>query len=207
MSSGNSSVVYEDPPVARLLFSDTRLSWLWLIVRLYVGYSWLSSGWGKLSNPAWVQTGESLRGYWANAALIPATGKPPITFDWYRDFISSLLAGGHYVWFAKLVVFAEVAVGAALLLGVFVGLAAFFGAFMNWNFMMAGTASVNPVLFVLGMLLVLAWKTAGHVGLDRWLLALLGTPWRPGRVFARDASVGAPATAANRHKPEKQQAA
>lgn len=31
--------------------------------------------------------------------------------------------------------------------------------------------------------LVLAWKTAGWIGLDRWLLAALGTPWRPGRPF------------------------
>lgn len=47
-----------DPPVALALFSKTRWAWLWLIVRLYVGYTWLTSGWGKLSNPAWVQTGK-----------------------------------------------------------------------------------------------------------------------------------------------------
>jgi thiosulfate dehydrogenase [quinone] large subunit len=27
--------------------------------------------------------------------------------------------------------------------------------------------------------LILAWKTAGYWGLDRFLLPLLGTPWRP----------------------------
>ena len=48
-----------DSPVARALFSSTRWAWLWLIVRLYVGYTWLTSGWGKLNNPAWVQTGEA----------------------------------------------------------------------------------------------------------------------------------------------------
>ncbi len=90
------------------------------------------------------------------------------------------LNGGHHVWFAKLVVFGEMAVGVALILGAFVGMAAFFGGFMNWNFMMAGTASTNPVLFTLAVLLILAWKTAGYIGLDRVLLPLLGTPWRPG---------------------------
>ncbi|MHB1005976.1 MAG: DoxX family protein [Chloroflexota bacterium] len=189
-SPRNSGVVYEDPPIARLLFSDTRLSWLWFFVRLYLAYSWLSAGWGKLNNPAWTQTGEALRGFWASAAQLPAAGKPPITFDWYREFIAGLLAGGHYVWFAKLMVFAELAVGLALLIGAFVGVAAFFSAFMNWNFLMAGTASTNPVMFILGILLVLSWKNAGYLGFDRWLLHLVGTPWGPGIVFARGERTG-----------------
>jgi thiosulfate dehydrogenase (quinone) large subunit len=62
------------------------------------------------------------------------------------------------------------------------GIAAFFGAFMNWNFLMAGTASTNPLLFVLALLLVLAWKVAGYIGLDCYLLPFLGTPWRSRRV-------------------------
>ncbi|MHB0869299.1 MAG: DoxX family protein [Chloroflexota bacterium] len=174
--------VVEDPPLARALFGDTRMSWLWLLVRLYVGYSWITSGLGKLSNPAWMDTGAALKGYWTAAVAIPATGKAPITFDWYRDFLSMLLAGNHHVWFAKLVAFGEVAIGAALILGAFVGVAAFFGGFMNWNFMMAGTASTNPVMFGLAIGLILAWKTAGYLGADRVLLPLLGTPWRRGMV-------------------------
>ena len=202
----NPGVVFEDPPIARLLFSDTRLSWLWLIARLYLAYSWLTAGWGKLNNPAWTQTGEALRGFWTSAVQVPASGRPPITFDWYREFISTLLAGGHYVWFAKLMVFAELAVGTALLVGAFVGIAAFFGAFMNWNFLMAGTASVNPVLFVLGIMLILSWKTAGYLGLDRWLLPLLGTPWRPGIAFAGDERRGS-VSVADRAPSDDRQAA
>jgi thiosulfate dehydrogenase (quinone) large subunit len=171
--------VITDPPIARILFSDTRLSWLWLLVRLYVGYSWITSGLGKFGNPAWMDTGDALKGFWTNAVAIPETGRPPVTFDWYREFLTMLLDGGHHVWFAKLVVFGEILIGAALIAGAFVGFAALFGAFMNWNFMMAGTASTNPVLFALAILLILAWKTAGHLGLDRVLLPLLGTPWRP----------------------------
>ncbi|MDR7568388.1 MAG: DoxX family protein, partial [Armatimonadota bacterium] len=75
------------------------------------------------------------------------------------------------------------AVGIALVLGVFTGIAAFFGAFMNWNFMMAGTASTNPLMFLVSILLLLAWKVAGYYGLDYWLLPVLGTPWKPGRAF------------------------
>jgi thiosulfate dehydrogenase (quinone) large subunit len=36
---------------------------------------------------------------------------------------------------------------------------------------------VNPVFFFLEVLLVLAWRNAGYVGLDRWVLRRIGTPW------------------------------
>lgn len=166
-----------DPPFARALFSEVRFAWLWAILRIYLGWQWLTSGWHKVHNPAWVKTGEALRAYWQNAVRIPEQGKPPITYDWYRSFIQALLDGGHHTWFAKLVVYGEIIMGVALILGILTGFAAFAGAFANMNFMLAGTASTNPVLFTISILLILAWKVAGYWGVDHWLLPLLGTPW------------------------------
>ena len=40
----------------------------------------------------------------------------------------------------------ELLIGIALIVGALTGIAAFFGGFMNWNFMMAGSASANPLL-------------------------------------------------------------
>ncbi len=181
------SVMIADPPFAADLLGSTRWSWLWLLLRLYIGYTWLTSGLGKLSNPAWTQTGQALRGFWQNAVVVPeAPARPAIAFDWYRAFIQSLLDAQAYTWFAKLIVAGELLVGVALILGAFTGIAAFAGAFLNWNFMMAGTASINPLMFVVTILLILAWKTAGWIGLDRWLLPLIGTPWSPGRAFRRE---------------------
>lgn len=174
-------MVLEDPPIARTLFGDTRLAWLWLPLRLYLGYAWLTSGWGKLQNPAWVDTGQALRGFWENAVRLEP--RPVIAVGWYRDFIQFLLDVGAYTWFAKVIAGGELAIGLALVLGAFTGLAAFSGGFLNWNFVMAGTASTNALLFAIATWLVLAWKTAGWIGLDRWLLPMLGTPWRPGRLF------------------------
>jgi thiosulfate dehydrogenase [quinone] large subunit len=124
-----------------------------------------------------MQTGEALKGFWTNAVKVPETGKPPIAFDWYRGFIQGLLDSGAYVWFAKLVAVGELLIGVALIVGAFVGIAAFAGGLMNWNFLMAGSASTNPLLFLAAILLVLAWKTAGYYGVDRFLLPRLGTPW------------------------------
>ena len=50
---------------------------------------------------------------------------------------------------------------------------------MNMSFLLAGSASTNPVLFTLAIGLILAWKVAGYYGVDRWLLPMLGTPWHP----------------------------
>lgn len=169
-------VIFPDPPIARWLFSSTYAAWIWLVVRLYVGWMWVSSGWGKVSGGEWA-SGEGLKGFWTNAVKMPETGKPPIAFGWYRDFIQFMLDRGYYTWFADLVMWGELLIGIALIVGAFVGLAAFFGAFMNWNFIMAGTASTNALLFALAVLLMLAWKVAGWYGLDRWLLPLIGAPW------------------------------
>lgn len=184
-SSGH--VVIRDPPFVQSLFGSVRWAWLWLVARLYVGYEWLSSGIGKVTEPSWMETGIALRGFWQRAVQVPeAPARPPIAYDWYRSFIQMLLDGGHYSWFARVIVIGEIVIGLALLLGAFVGIAAFLGGFMNWNFMMAGTASINPVLFSLSILLILAWKTAGWIGLDRWLLPKLGTPWQPGPAVRRE---------------------
>jgi thiosulfate dehydrogenase (quinone) large subunit len=169
--------VVQDPPLAQMLFNDTRFSIVWLVLRIWVGYTWLSSGWGKLGNPAWMETGAALRGFWTNAVAVPEGGRPAIAFDWYRSFLQYMLDAEAYVWFAKLVTFGEVLVGIALILGLFTGIAAFIGGFMNWNFIMAGSASSNGMLFAVSVLLILAWKTAGYIGLDYYLLPLIGTPW------------------------------
>lgn len=170
-------VVIPDPPLARALFSTTQFAWLWLIVRLFLGYTWLTSGFGKLTNPAWMEGGTALRGFWSAAVAVPDEGRPAIAYGWYRSFIAFMLDNGWYTWFAPLIAIGETLVGVALILGAFVGITAFFGAFMNWNFIMAGTASTNALLFVLAIVLMLAWKVAGWYGLDRWLLPIIGTPW------------------------------
>ena len=171
------NVQLTDPPIAQFIFSDTRMAWLWLIARLYMSYTWLTSGYGKLTNPAWSSSGNALKSFWQ--AAVQTSPKPVITFDWYRQMLQFLLDIQAYTWFSKLVLTGELLVGACLLLGAFTGIAAFTGGFMNWNFMMAGSASTNPWLFLIAILLMLAWKTAGYWGLDRFLLPLLGTPWRP----------------------------
>ncbi len=174
---------FEDPPVARALFGEVRWSWLWLILRLYLGYEWLVAGWGKLHNPAWTgsSAGAAITGF-AQGALSKTGGEHPDVTLWYGWFLNHLVLPYPAVW-AYMVSIGELLVGIALIVGIFTGIAAFFGAFMNVNYLLAGTVSSNPILFVIALVLILAWKTAGWWGLDRWVLPALGTPWRPGLIF------------------------
>jgi thiosulfate dehydrogenase [quinone] large subunit len=169
----------EDPVSWRLLLGNVFFALFWLPVRFFVGRDWLSAGWHKVTDPEWTQSGVALQSYWERAAAIPESGRPPITYDWFRQFLQYMLDNGWYTWFAKLIAWGEVLVGLGLLVGALVGIAAFFGTVMNFSFMLAGSASSNPVLFGLAVFLVLAWKVAGYWGLDRWLLSMLGTPWQP----------------------------
>ncbi len=180
MSKGiiGKSTVVADPPLARFLFSDTRTAIAWLALRVYVGWSFLEAGFHKVQDPGWMDTGKSILAFWTNAVKVPAApAKPAITYDWYRGFLQFLIDNHAEVVMGKVIALGETAVGLGLIVGAFTGIAAVSGAFMNMNFMLAGSSSTNPVLLLLSIAIVLAWKVAGYYGLDRFLLPILGTPW------------------------------
>ncbi len=169
--------IVKDPPVAKNLFNSVYAALLWLPIRIWVGYQWLEAGLAKVSNPAWVGGGTALKGFWTGAIAVPATGRPAIAFAWYRSFLQFLLDAQAYTWFAKVIAYSELVVGVALIIGAFTGIAAFAGGIMNWNYIMAGSASTNGLMFALAVGLILAWKVAGYIGADYFLLPLIGTPW------------------------------
>ena len=169
----------EDPPVAQSLFGEVRWAWIWLIPRFYVGWEWFQEGWEKLNSPVWTGT---ITGF-VNGALTKTGGDHPDVQVWYAWFLDKVVLPNATVW-SYLVSWGELLVGIALILGIFTGIVAFFGSFMNMSYLLAGSVSINPILFTIAVLLVLAWKTAGWWGLDRWVLPALGTPWRPEVVFS-----------------------
>lgn len=169
--------IIEESPISHFLFNNTKVAWFWLVVRLYVGYQWLHAGWGKVTNEAWVgsDAGSAISGFVAKA-LEKTGGAHPDVQGWYATFLESAVSSNPELW-SHIVAFGEVAVGVGLIIGAFTGIAAFFGLFMNLNFLLAGTLSINPILFTLSIGLILAWKVAGYIGVDRYLLPKLGTPW------------------------------
>ena len=158
---------------------------LFLGFRFFLGWEWLSSGWGKLNNPAWFQTGEALRGYWERAVTIPeAPARPAITYPVYRSVIQFMLDNNWDAWFKYVIIFGELLIGLGLLLGGLTAIAAFSGMLLNFNFLYAGSVSSNPTFIVLGLLIIVGWRVAGWWGLDRYLLPWLGTPWERGKLLS-----------------------
>ena len=88
--------VVADPPLAKLLFSDTRLAPVWFIIRMYVGFSWLDAGWHKVIDTGaktnYIIDGAGIYAFWQRIAATPvAPAKPVITYDWYNGLIQFMV--------------------------------------------------------------------------------------------------------------------
>jgi thiosulfate dehydrogenase (quinone) large subunit len=181
MKGTSAAIEIDDPPIARALFRDVRWSWILLIVRLYVGWQWLAEGINKVTTPQWAgaEAGTALTA-WLAGSFAKTHGPHPDVQGWYAAFLRDVVVP-HAAFWSLIVSYGELLVGLGLILGLFTGIAAFFGTMMNASYLLGGTVSTNPILFGLASLLVLGWKTAGWWGLDRYALTYLGTPWQRAR--------------------------
>ena len=112
-----------EPNISRVLFADTRLAPVWLLIRFYLGALWLVAGWEKLTDPAglWVgsKAGAAVAGF-AQGAIAQTTGEHPQVTGWYASFLKDVVVPNAAL-FSYLVTFGEVLVGLGLIFG-FLGL-------------------------------------------------------------------------------------
>lgn len=50
-----------EPNITRILFADRRMAPVWLVVRVYLGYLWLTAGIGKIMEGGWIGAGAGWR--------------------------------------------------------------------------------------------------------------------------------------------------
>lgn len=175
-----------EAPLVRWLFIGTRFGpVVWLVARVYLGYLWLQAGLEKVRDDAWMHGGVALKGFAAAAIQAGTKGdRPQVAYGWYVSFLEWVRDVAS-PWLAPTIVVLELLVGVALIVGAFVGLAAFIGVALNLSFVFAGTAGVNGLFLILGLLLMMAWRNAGFLGFDHYLLPALGAPWKRPPVRSR----------------------
>ncbi len=142
---------------------------IWNALRIWLGWIWFNAGLEKLFDPNWMVTGDALKAFWSRALEVLPNGKPVIHYGWYHFFIKSMMENGYYTWFAKLVALGEFITGIGLILGVGTFIALATSAFMNLNFMLAGTSSSNPIMYSVAILLLIIGPAAYYYGADRFL--------------------------------------
>jgi thiosulfate dehydrogenase [quinone] large subunit len=168
--------------LADWLFRSSSASLIWLVVRLWLGYQWLNAGyqkiWGSEKSAFWFGGGAGVKGFASAGVAGSAAGKGGASYGWWAGFLHNFVVP-NASWIAKLITLGELAIGVALILGLFTGLAALAALLLNLTYMFSGSAGVNPAFAVLSVGLILGWRNAGYLGLDRF--ALSGAWRRKGR--------------------------
>jgi thiosulfate dehydrogenase (quinone) large subunit len=137
---------------------------LFTVLRIYLGYAWLTAGWGKITGGGFDATG-FLKGAVAN----PVAGPNGIVYGGWVSFLESFAIPNADL-FNVLIPWGEFLVGLGLILGCLTTAAAFFAVVMNFSFMLSGTVSHNPTDIIMGMLIMVAGYNAGVYGLDRYVV-------------------------------------
>lgn len=140
---------------------SNKLSPLWTLVRLYLGVQWIQAGWHKIG-------GFDASGF-IKGAIGKAAGDHPSVQGWYAAFLDTF-ALPNIGLFNFLIPWGEFLVGLGLILGTFTTAALYAGAFMNLNFMLAGTTSTNPILYTLAIILLVMGPSTYRYGIDYYLL-------------------------------------
>jgi thiosulfate dehydrogenase (quinone) large subunit len=137
------------------------------IIRLYLGYEWLTAGFHKLTG------GFDASGFLKGALANPVKGPDgSIVYATYVGFLKHFALPNAHL-FNTMIPLGEFLVGLGLILGCLTTAAAFFALVMNFSYLMAGTISSNALDILLGVIILAAGFNAGRIGLDRWVLPFI----------------------------------
>jgi thiosulfate dehydrogenase (quinone) large subunit len=153
--------------IAKWLRENTIAAGILTALRLYLGYTWISAGFHKLSG------GFDAAGFLQGAVANPVKGPDgSIVYGMYVSFLKEFALPNAHI-FNTLIPWGEFLVGLGLILGCVTTTAMFFGLVMNFSFLMAGTVSSNPLDILLGVMVLFGGYNAGKLGLDRWVIPFI----------------------------------
>ncbi|HEX5690747.1 MAG TPA: hypothetical protein VFX76_12125 [Roseiflexaceae bacterium] len=149
--------------VARWPFTNRYAAPIWLLVRLYVAYVFLTMGVAKIE--AGFLTSDPI------GQMLPlvANGTIPVPFEFYRGVAGMLVDAGVTPLISHSMPLLEIAVALSLATGVLVPVAAFGALLLNINFVLSGIGQISFDLpyMVAEVLLIAAYPVVGLIGLER----------------------------------------
>lgn len=149
--------------IGDLFRKNKYAAFVWLVLRLYLGVTWLTLGIGKITD------GFNAQGFLSGAVANPVMREGSMVYPNYVAFLEHVaLPNADLI--NVIIPMGEILVGLGLIAGVLTSFAAFFAIVMNMSFLMAGTVSTNPWMIALTFFLLVAGANAGRLGGDRWLL-------------------------------------
>ncbi len=155
------------------LFKHKYFSIIWAALRIWLGYQWITAGWEKITGGGWIGStaGVGITGF-LKGAVAKAGGAHPAVQSWYANFVKNV-AIPNATTFSYLVAFGELIVGVSLILGALTVVGLIAGAFMNLNYMLAGTTSTNPNMYTVAFILLFVGASAYAIGLDHFIVPAL----------------------------------
>ncbi|MGE5583895.1 MAG: Crp/Fnr family transcriptional regulator [Bacillota bacterium] len=155
------------------IFRNKYFSIVWNILRVWLGFQWITAAMEKVASPVWVgpKAGVALTGF-LQGAVAKAAGEHPSVQSWYAAFVKNVALPQAKV-FSFMVSYGELLVGIGLILGTLTTVALLAGAFMNLNYMLAGTTSTNPILYTVAIILLAVGSSAYTIGGDRFLMPFI----------------------------------
>jgi thiosulfate dehydrogenase (quinone) large subunit len=158
-------------------WENEKVSVVWTVLRIWLGIQWIEGGWHK------VQGGFDASGF-LQGALAKAAGDTPTVQAWYGTFLESFALPNVSI-FNVLIPWGELLVGLGLIVGIATIPALLAAAFMNLNFLLAGTISTNPIFMTAAIILLFVGKGAYIWGGDRFIV-----PFVKKRLFDKHQNTG-----------------
>ena len=134
---------------------------LFTLLRIYIGFKWVTAGFGKISS-----------GGFDAGGFIQMAAESPTVPGWWAAFLETV-ALPNQALFSFMVMWGELLVGIALIVGIFTNFPALMGVTMNLSFLFSGSGLVDAQMAVMTVFIVIAGSNAGRFGLDRWVVPFL----------------------------------
>lgn len=159
------------------IFKDRRFSIVWALLRIWLGYNWLTSGIEKLGSPAWTgnSAGTAITGFF-NGVVSKSQGQYAEVQGWYADLIKSIAMPNAKI-LTYVIPVAETLVGISLILGALTIVGLIGSALMNFSYLLAGAGGINTIMYTLAIILLVVGANVYFLGLDQIFVMPLLRRW------------------------------